>query len=260
MPTLPLRRTLWSLPIFRLRAKHKVRRRGAALRLLVGMPPGRVLDAPCGEGLLARDLAGLGHEVWACDRDSTVFRDAAGIKFDLADLNARLPYPDDFFDAVFSLEGIEHLETPAVCLGEFARVLRPGGRLVLSTPNINNVQSRWEYFLTGRFSGFKTLSRRALERPDGDVHWHITAPYFPTLAFLMTGAGLKLNAIEVTMIKTRQWLLLPLAFPMWLAARRAPCGTPARALGSWKLLLGRSVIIRAVKSEGPEGDGTGGRS
>lgn len=208
-----------------------------------------MLDAPCGESLLARDLAGLGHEVWACDRDSTVLRDAPGIKFDLADLNARTPYPDNFFDAVVSLEGIEHLEAPAVCLGEFARVLRPGGRLVFSIPNINNVQSRWEYFLTGRFSGFKTLSRRALERVDGDVHWHVTVPYLPTLAFLMTRVGLQLAAVEVTMIKTRQWLFLPLALPMWLSARRAPRGTPAHALGSWKLLLGRSVIVRGQARE-----------
>jgi len=233
------------------RTKHKVRRGEAALRALAGLPSGRVLDAPCGEGTLARELARVGYQVWACDLDPMVFTATEGIRFDAVDLNGRLPYPDAYFDAVVSLEGIEHLELPAVCISEFARVLRPGGRLVLSTPNVNNIQSRLEYFLTGRFSGFKTLTRRALELPDGHPHWHITVPYLPTLAFLMTRCGLALESVEITMVKTKQWLLLPLAFPLWLAGRRASRGRLARLLASWKLLLGRSVVVRARKGGTP---------
>ncbi len=235
------------MPILWRRTKHKIRRREAALRLLGGMPAGRVLDAPCGEGALARELVALGHEVWACDLDPTALAPTEGIHFDVLDLNRPLPYPDSFFDAIVSLEGIEHLESPAPCLQEFARVLRAGGCLVLSTPNVNNVQSRWHYFLTGRFSGFKTLARRALERPRGPVHWHVTVPYLPTLAYLLTRYGLSLDAVETTMVKTKQWLLLPLAFPMWLSGRREARDTISHSLGSWKLLLGRSVIVRAVK-------------
>ena len=211
------------------------------------MSPGRVLDAPCGEGSLARELEGLGHEVWACDIDPAVLTPTDGVRFNLIDLNGPLPYPDHFFDAIVSLEGIEHLEAPAVCLHEFARVLRTGGHLVLSTPNVNNVQSRLHYFLTGRFSGFKTLARGALEWPEERVYGHVTIPYLPTIATLLTRHGLHLDRVEVTMIKTKQWLLLPLAFPMWLSGRGAPQDTVARMLGSWKLLLGRSVILRAVK-------------
>lgn len=131
--------------------------------MLADLPKGRVLDAPCGDGLLTRQLVGLGHEVWACDIDPRALGSADGIKFDVADLNDRLPYPDDFFDAIVSLEGIEHLDMPTVCLREFARVLRPGGRLVLSTPNVNNVQSRYHYFLSGRFGGFKPVTRLRLD-------------------------------------------------------------------------------------------------
>lgn len=208
-----------------------------------------MLDAPCGDGTLARELASLGHEVWACDRDPAACSARDSVRFDVVDLNGPLPYPDSFFDAIVSLEGIEHLGAPAICISQFARVLRAGGRLVLSTPNVNNVQSRLHYFLTGRFSGFKTLTRLALERSERPVHWHVTVPYLPTIAFLLTRHGLRLNKVEVTMIKTKQWLLLPLAFLMWLSGRRVPQGSLARALGSWKLLLGRSVIVRAVKCQ-----------
>lgn len=235
------------MPILFRRTKHKIRRSDAALRLLAGIPPGRVLDAPCGEGILASRLVALGHEVWACDLDPAALVPTDRIHFHVLDLNAPLPYPDGFFDAVASLEGIEHLEAPALCLQEFARILRAGGRLVLSTPNINNVQSRLHYFLTGRFPGFKTLTRRALDPPQRPVRWHVTVPYFPMIAFLLARHGLRLERVEITMIKTKQWFLLPLTIPMWLGGRRGQPETLARTLGSWKLLLGRSVIVRAVK-------------
>jgi 2-polyprenyl-3-methyl-5-hydroxy-6-metoxy-1,4-benzoquinol methylase len=150
-----------------------------------------VLDAPCGEGLLASRLAALGHEVWACDLDPTALAHADGIRFHVTDLNGPLPYPDGFFDAIVSLEGIEHLETPALCVQEFARVLRGGGRLVLSTPNVNNIQARLHYFLTGRFPGFKTLARKALEPPPRPVRWHVSVPYLPTIALLLSRHGLR---------------------------------------------------------------------
>jgi SAM-dependent methyltransferase len=229
------------------RTKHKVRRRRAALRLLADLAVGRVLDAPCGDGGLAQELARVGHEVWACDLDPDAITVREGVRFDVVDLNGPLPYPDGFFDAAVSLEGVEHLESPAHCLREFARVLRVGGRLILSTPNVNNVQSRLHYFLRGRFSGFRPVTHQRLHGTQRPSHWHITVPYVPTLVFLLRRYGFQLEALEVTMIKTRQWLLLPLALPMWLIGHRASPESLARELASWRLLLGRSVILRATK-------------
>lgn len=55
-------------------------------------------------------------------------------KFDKVDL-LNLPYPDDYFDEVLSLETIEHVNRPDIFLKELYRVLLPQGRLVLSTPS-----------------------------------------------------------------------------------------------------------------------------
>jgi len=54
-------------------------------------------------------------------------------KFDKVDL-VNLPYPDEYFDEILSLETIEHVQVPLKYIKELYRVLKPGGRLVLSAP------------------------------------------------------------------------------------------------------------------------------
>ena len=229
------------------RTKNSVRRRQAALGLLEGLPRGRVLDAPCGDGTLARELAARGWSTWAGDIEPVVFDETDRVRFVRLDLDGPLPFPDGAFDAVVSLEGIEHLLLPAQCLVEFCRVLRPGGVLVLTTPNVNNVQSRWHYLLAGRFSGFRPVTRRALAATDTDIVKHVTPPYLPTLVYVLSRHGVVVERVDVTMVRTKQWLAVPLALPLWLAARRAPEGTLARLLGSWTLLLGRNVVLRGIR-------------
>ena len=231
------------------RTKNKVCRRNATLELLAGTVPGTVLDAPCGDGSLARALAARGWRAWAADIATVPFDRADRVSFVRLDLDQRLPFADASFDAVVSLEGVEHLLLPSRCLAEFCRVLRPGGVLVVTTPNINNVQSRWHYLVSGRFSGFRTVTRRALGAQNGNdgALAHVTPPYLPTIAYVLGQHGVVVDRVGVTMVRTRQWLALPLALPLWLGSRRAPAGSVARALGSWMLLLGRNVTLRGVK-------------
>jgi SAM-dependent methyltransferase len=229
------------------RTKNKVRRRRAALASLEGLPAGRVLDAPCGDGTLARELSARGWQAWAADIAPPARRDGEDVRVLRLDLDAPLPFADGAFDAVVSLEGIEHLLAPARCLAEFCRILRPGGRLVVTTPNVNNVQSRWHYLVAGRFSGFRPVVRRALDAGEDEPVKHVTLPYLPTLVYVLARQGVRVERIDVTMVRTRQWLALPLALPIWLASRRAPAGSVARTLGSWMLLLGRNVVLEGVK-------------
>jgi SAM-dependent methyltransferase len=125
----------------------------------------RVLDVGAGHGRLLIALnaafgtqgygvdkyvyAGLDSpdEKMAASRQIWSLHDRIGLKilspFDI-EKNA-LPYPDDFFDLITSQQAIEHFhDTPKVVLDEMFRVLRPGGAVVLDTPN----HAYWGYHLT----------------------------------------------------------------------------------------------------------------
>jgi SAM-dependent methyltransferase len=98
-------------------------------------PASHVLDAGCGESIFPAYLVRRGHHVCACDIKldwRTVDAVAAGyVEANLLDL----PFEDGQFDAVFCISVIEHLRRDQMSdvLWELNRVLRPGGRLLLTT-------------------------------------------------------------------------------------------------------------------------------
>src|ERR1700704_2743783 len=110
----------------------------------------RVLDAPCGAGALCQALAKSGFDAWGADVDPECgAQSLLNGRFLTADFNRHLPCPDSSFDAVFCVEGIEHLEDRYAFLREAWRVLRPDGALVLTTPNIVSLRSRVRFLGSG---------------------------------------------------------------------------------------------------------------
>ncbi|NYH92075.1 methyltransferase domain-containing protein [Actinopolymorpha rutila] len=103
--------------------------------LLDALKLGRVLDAACGTGRHAQYLAELGHEVVGVD-SSPEMLDRAGIKVPGGDFRAgeidRLPFPDESFDSLVCALALTYQPRLDPTLAEFARVLRPGGQLILS--------------------------------------------------------------------------------------------------------------------------------
>jgi SAM-dependent methyltransferase len=97
-----------------------------------------VLEAGCGEGYGADLLAGVAASVLALDYDAVTAAHVAGRypRVDVARTNlVALPVRDDACDAVVSLQVVEHLWEQERFLHECRRVLRPGGALLVSTPN-----------------------------------------------------------------------------------------------------------------------------
>jgi SAM-dependent methyltransferase len=104
-------------------------------QILSRLPPGRALDAACGTGRHAGYLAGLGHQVTGVDSSPDMLahavRQVPGARFAAGDLH-RLPVRADTADLVVCALALTHVPALAPVLAEFARVLAPGGHLVIS--------------------------------------------------------------------------------------------------------------------------------
>jgi SAM-dependent methyltransferase len=100
----------------------------------------RVLDAGCGTAYGAAMMARAGaSDVVGVDMAAEALERApdeipAGVQLEVADLRD-LPFADDRFELVVCFEVIEYIENPARALDELARVLAPGGLLIISWPN-----------------------------------------------------------------------------------------------------------------------------
>ncbi len=72
-----------------------------------------------------------------------------------ADLNNPLPFSDASFDVVVSTEVIEHLENPRAVVREFNRLLKPSGRVILTTPNQESIRSFCCLVFGGHYAAFQ---------------------------------------------------------------------------------------------------------
>ena len=155
-----LARILCRLGPIRELAQHSVMWLPAELR-------GRLLDVGCGSGDFLANMQRLGWEVAGVEPDpggAAQSRERLGID----EIHATLrELPDDSFDAVSSAHVFEHLLRPQEMLRECRRVLKPGGRLVLTTPNANSLGRRhfgaaWSHWDPPRH--LHVFSKKALQK------------------------------------------------------------------------------------------------
>ena len=123
------------------------------LQLFKDFPRGRVFDGAAGNGILSKKLRGMGFRVISTDveRKGNLQKE---IDFFQSDLNLDFALRSGQFDYCVCLETIEHLENPWHFVRELARILKPGGRLILSTPNIDYLSCKICFLLHGSFYPF----------------------------------------------------------------------------------------------------------
>ena len=130
----------------------------AAVRTLSARPGESVLDAGCGTGLTTRRLVSLGCRVTALDLSAgslaRLRQRVGGLvpRLVQGDLSA-LPFPDAAFDRVLCANALQQLagaDARRACVPELARVLRPGGRLVLSAQQHSVPRRRAGWVKEGR--------------------------------------------------------------------------------------------------------------
>lgn len=119
--------------------------------------PARVADLAAGEGAFSVKLKDLGHEVVAVDGSRDYWK-ATGIDLQIQNLDSefaeKIVSGDNKFDAVAAIEIIEHLENPFRFARECAKLLKKGGFLFLTTPNVEAILSRLIFLYTGRLNSF----------------------------------------------------------------------------------------------------------
>lgn len=117
-----------------------------ALQLVSGLKTHDILDVGCGEGDVSLALANLtssrvvGVDISAVVVDHCNQRGLEAHRVSIGD--EPLPFPDSTFDLVYMAEVLEHLHHPDAAVDEIARVLRPDGHLLVTTPNLACLPNR----------------------------------------------------------------------------------------------------------------------
>jgi len=157
-------------------------------KLLAGA---RVLEIGCGSGDFAAWLAEGGADaVTGQDLSSVAIADANGrfqldnLTFAVGDIE-NIAYPAESFDLVVSCETIEHVLSPPKAISELARVLRPGGVLLLTTPNYMSI--------TGLHRVFREATGRKWDEGGQPIaHWTV----LPRTLRWIRRAGLTIRGVE----------------------------------------------------------------
>ncbi len=189
---------------------------------LDGWPSLRVLDLSCGEGALLDCLHQKG-----CHVEGTHFReDDYILKRPLeilskvpihnnVDLTRPLPFEDEQYDVVVATEVIEHLPNHSAFLIEATRVIKKHGHLILTTPNVHRVQSRWRFALTGQHE--LRSARLGWDIPAGDLYTtHHNPVYFPTMHTLIYHNKMRIVRSCFAECSMSAFLFLPILPLIWI--------------------------------------------
>ena len=216
-----------------------------------------LLDVGCGSGYYTRQFRDLGNQVFGIDLTAEGVHavQTLDIPACVANLELALPFEGQSFTAVTFIEVIEHLLRPDFALREIHRVLKPGGTLILTTPNYAYWLLRILYLcgilpvgLKPRpYIGFR--SRQAAERIDAwqDPHIRFFSPSL--IRQLLAQSGFKSIQLRSTFVSFPSGLATYLP---WLP------GLPLRMIGKlignldwlgdyYPSLLAAGMMIKAIK-------------
>ncbi len=170
-----------------------------------GGESGKILDAPAGSGIISKRLKNAGFEVYAADIAPELFKLPA-IHCEKVNLNKNLPYENNFFDYILNSNGIEHLEDQHTFVRECYRILKPHGKLLVTTPNILNLKARVANFLLG----FPTFH----DRPQNEVDDYEGGGHINNISYFDLRINLHRNGFKIRLVKTHMYSITAMFFAL----------------------------------------------
>jgi SAM-dependent methyltransferase len=202
-------------------------------------------------------LASLGFAVVATDYGSPPPMPSGIERVGGVDLNEFLPFKSGQFDAVNLVEVIEHIEHQAQLIRELRRVLKPGGQVLISTPNVLNVFSRVRFLFTGFLRG-RVRPVHYTRRPGQAPNIYLI--HFYELYYLFFHYGFEVTELRKTRVKSAPLFFTLLLYPlMWLFCLETVIRAekdPVQRRYNWQilkllfnpaLLLSDNIVVKAKK-------------
>jgi SAM-dependent methyltransferase len=233
--------------IFRLMGTGSFVRRLEWRRMLEWLSPRkdeRILDVACGMGELSLLIARRGAEVFGLDMSEAAIEAAERLsrkvkipcEFRVGDAQ-KLPYPDGYFDKIVCSSSLEHFEDDSLAVGEMRRVLKNGGRVVLTTDSFTlPIKAELKERHRRKCSVMHYYTRESMEASFRNCNLGICRSDY-------------LIKSSLASFFLKQWIKYPGPAVFWIAV--AFCGYPFFIV-SEKLAGGReggyTLIAEAVKS------------
>lgn len=220
-------------------------RRARVYELLAGRPGGVLLDVGCGPGVTVADLTAKGFEFHGVDIAPVMIAECErryghlpSAHFSVGVIE-RLNFPDAFFDVVVAMGVVEYVDDDDVAIKEMARVLKPGGSIIVTLPNRHSPFRFWQRTV---YSGIRRLARALSGRsaPPEISHREYSEREYRR--------RLEAHGLSVTETVSYNFKVVLFPFDRWFPGLTVAASAALEPLGRGPLRwLGTGFIMRADK-------------
>ena len=214
----------------------------------------KIIDIPCGYGAFIKRLIDAEYqEVYGVDIQNILKINHS--MFFNGSMNQRLSLDSCSIDTAVCIDGIEHIDEQFQFIRELNRILVKNGELIISTPNISSLRSRWRWLLSGHHNKCKA----PLDENNPNPLHHIGMISFQELRYMLHSNGFEITKITTNRVKLGSYpfaIILPIVFLYTaLAYRKSSKREGNRKINkqifssmfSPAILFGESLIIKAIK-------------
>lgn len=200
----------------------------------------KVLDIGAGHGAFTKKLYDKGFNMGACELFPELF-EFDKVECKKVDVTAKFPYSDSSFDAAIAIEVSEHIIDHEVFFAEVSRILKPNGRLFVTTPNVVSLKSRFSFLIKGYNYSFPFL-----EMKDYGGLQHVASLTLDQYNYAAVKNGFEKAQYSIDKFQKSSMWLFPVFYPLIWLLNIFKKSNPHNKI---KLLLGRLIFMSFKNSK-----------